>query len=88
MKKVESEGRKPGPLEKCPPELYNLKDDPGERRNLSLEYLSIVETLTGIAGEFRDAVKAGKLPKSHWRSLMPRLHHNKGVRVAAPERLR
>lgn len=75
MKRVDRDAKKPGPLEKCPPELYNLKDDPGERRDLSLQYPSIIETLRGIADEFREAVQAGKLPKSHWRSLMPRLHH-------------
>jgi arylsulfatase A len=77
MKRDYDESRKPGPLHKCSPELYDLEDDPGESREVSATYPGVVETLLGMEDEFQAAVKAGKLPKSHLRSLLPRVHHHK-----------
>jgi arylsulfatase A len=74
MKRDYGGGKTPGSLEKCrPPELYDLESDPGETHEVGAEHPEIVETLTTLAEHFQDAVQVGQLPKSHFRSLLPRL---------------
>jgi arylsulfatase A len=78
MKREYDDHRKPGPLLKCDPlELYDLESDVGESHNVAAENQRIVETLKGIAEEFQEAVQAGKLPESHLRSLVPRMHRKR-----------
>ena len=70
--------RKPGPLVKCdPPLLYDLEADPSETRDIAAQHPDEVETLLALAAEFQSAVEVGKLPKSHLRSLLPRMRHHK-----------
>ena len=60
-----------------PPELYNLDDDVGEQRDVAAQNAGVVETLKALTSEFQEAVQAGKLPKSHWRSLVPAMRRRK-----------
>ena len=63
MKREYGKRHRPEPLIKCEPvELYNLDNDAGERHNVAAENPGVVETLQGIAREFQDAVRVGKLP--------------------------
>lgn len=78
MKREYDRHRKPGPLVKCvPPELYDLANDPGEARDAANERPDIVEALEALASDFQAAVKAGKLPGSHLRSLLPRIRRKR-----------
>jgi arylsulfatase A-like enzyme len=78
FKRIDRGARKPGHLVKCdPPELYNLDTDPDESHDIAAQHLDVVETLQQITAEFQSAVEVGKLPGSHIRSLLPRLHRNK-----------
>ncbi|MGH9630124.1 MAG: hypothetical protein ACRD7E_17545, partial [Bryobacteraceae bacterium] len=54
-----------------PPELYNLKDDPGESREVSADHPDVVAGLKRIAKEFEDSIVAGRLPPPYWRSVLP-----------------
>ncbi|MGE5206534.1 MAG: sulfatase [Chlamydiota bacterium] len=75
MKRDYDATRKPGPLIKChPPELYDLRNDPGETSDVSAQHAGLVESLQALASDFEAAIQAGKLPHSHLRSLLPRIH--------------
>jgi arylsulfatase A-like enzyme len=54
-----------------PPELYDLKEDAAESRDLSGKQPEVVARLTRLAGEVNGSIVAGRLPPPHWRSLLP-----------------
>jgi arylsulfatase A-like enzyme len=56
-----------------PPELYNLENDPGERRNVASGSQDVVARLRRLATEFEEAMEPGKLPPPQWRSVLPRV---------------
>lgn len=54
-----------------PPELYNLRLDPGEQHNVSRENPEVVDRLTRMADEFHASISPGRLPPPQWRSVLP-----------------
>lgn len=67
-------GRKmswPEPIPCDPPELYNLEEDPGETRDVSVDYAEIIWGLTKLRDDFQASMASGRVAPSVLRSLFP-----------------
>lgn len=66
-----SRGHLSTPVYCRPPELYNLKRDPGERHDVASDHPDVVKNLSQIALDFQAKMKPGKLPPPFWETFLP-----------------
>jgi arylsulfatase A len=63
-----------------PPELYNLKSDPGETRMVTKEHPEVAARLSGLGEDFRNSFIPGRTAPPRWRSVLPRIGGGKKKR--------